>query len=298
MSSLPPPGMAMSSPPPPAERSTPPPWSMCGLQPATAHAQSAHAAIHPFIFPMCLDCTNENKTPSTRAMTLSKMYGEVRALRDRLRLGAEAVDAGDARRGAAAVGRRRALLEFLRAARLLVGADEPAAARPLAAEAAAALVAGLAAGAVGVAGIDGPEAARVAGVELLRRQVEGGMRRIGAGRRVEVDRGDPQLLRRDDVLPVVEARIGVIGARRRHVAVEAAAGEHDPRVAAGDDRVHRRLVVQLLVGAAGVRAVRRQIAGAVELVERVRRLRGEVDPEELALARLPREAELAVARDQ
>src|SRR5262245_31946546 len=99
-------------------------------------------------------------------------------LRDRRGLRAQAVDALNARRGAAAVGGGGALLELLRAHRLHVGAHEAAAARAGATEAAAALVARLAGDGVGVAGIDGPETARVARDQLLPRQVERGMRRI------------------------------------------------------------------------------------------------------------------------
>ena len=46
----------------------------------------------------------------------------------------------------------------------------------------AALVAGRAGRAVGLARVEHPEAARVAGEELLRGQVEGGVARVGAGR--------------------------------------------------------------------------------------------------------------------
>src|SRR5580692_9720950 len=110
-----------------------------------------------------------------------------RSLHDdgRLRKGARRVDAGDPHPGAAAVARLRALLVLVRARRHLRRAHEPSLARL--AVAAAALGAGHAALAVAAAGLDAPVAARVAGVELLGGEVERGVARVGARRRVEVD---------------------------------------------------------------------------------------------------------------
>src|SRR6185312_8783612 len=117
---------------------------------------------------------------------------------------AAAVDARQVQT-ATAVRARRALLEFLRAAARRRRAHEPAVLA--AAISTAALVAGLARVAVDLARIDDPVAARVAREELLRRQVERGVRRIAAGRPVEIDRGDPELLRRRRRADVVIARV-------------------------------------------------------------------------------------------
>src|SRR5580700_7056859 len=83
-------------------------------------------------------------------------------------------DALRAARGAAAVLRRRALLAFLGAPRGRHAGDDLPAVRAggLTAEAAAALVARQAASAVGLAGIERPEAAHVARRELLPLEVE------------------------------------------------------------------------------------------------------------------------------
>ena len=89
-------------------------------------------------------------------------------------------------------------------------------------------------GAVGLAGVEHPEAARVAGEDLLGREVERGVARVGAGRRVQVDRRDPELLdgRLRETGRVVVGRPALPAGRRELVAVEAAAGEDDPGVAA------------------------------------------------------------------
>src|SRR5437868_14249391 len=82
----------------------------------------------------------------------------------------------------AAVAVRGALLELLRAARRLVRAHELARA-VVTAIASAALFAGGAGAPVRVARIDGPEAAHVAGAQLLPRQIKRRVARIVVGRR-------------------------------------------------------------------------------------------------------------------
>src|SRR5580704_4857280 len=109
----------------------------------------------------------------------------------------------------------------------------------------ATLVAGGARDAVLLARIEHPEAARIAGEDLLRGQVKGRMARVGTGRRAEVDGGDPELLhgRLPKTLRVVVGRPAEPRRLGELIAVEAAAREDDPRVAAGGDGEHGRLVV-------------------------------------------------------
>src|SRR5262249_1892380 len=130
------------------------------------------------------------------------------ALRNR-RLRAAPVDAVVALRVAAAVAVGLALLQLAGAARLRAGADEPRVGLG-AAVAAPALVAADAADAVAVARIDRPERARVAGEQLLSRQIERRVARIRPRRRVEVDGGDPELLGRRRLADVVEARVAPV----------------------------------------------------------------------------------------
>src|SRR5690606_1049910 len=111
--------------------------------------------------------------------------------------------------GVAAVGGGVALLLGHRALRRRGRADQRIAlALPRGrAEAVAALIAALALLAVHAAGIEHPEAARIAGEQLLRRQVERGVARIGARRRGEIDRRHPKLLGGDVVDQVHPTRI-------------------------------------------------------------------------------------------
>src|SRR5579884_439908 len=116
-----------------------------------------------------------------------------------VRLGAHAAEATHAVVIAAAVRVDRALLVDPGARRRARRARQAAVGRL--AVSAAALDAGLAALIVRPAALERPEAARVAGVELLPGEVERRMARVGAGRRVQVDGGHPELLVGDLVAP-------------------------------------------------------------------------------------------------
>src|SRR5690606_1177243 len=117
----------------------------------------------------------------------------------------------------------------------------------LRAEAVATLIAGLARAAVGAAGVERPEAAGVAGEELLRRQVEGRMARVGAALGAELDGGHPQLLGGDVVDEIDAAGIATERRDGGDVAVQPPASEDDPGIAARSDRVDGGLVVEVLV---------------------------------------------------
>jgi PAS domain S-box-containing protein len=122
--------------------------------------------------------------------------------------------------------------------------------------AAAAVDAARAARAVRLARRQRCERADVAARELLARQVEGGMTRVGAGLRVDADGAHPELLARG---AVVRVDLGV--------AVVPAAREED--LAAGRHGAHGRVEVQVLV-APGIGEVARAVAvvavGGIELV--------------------------------
>src|SRR5262249_32514715 len=95
-------------------------------------------------------------------------------------------------------------------------------------------VSGVAARAVRLAGLEGPEAALVAGGRLVG-QVEGRVAGILAGAGARRDGRDPELL------PHGARRVGV------GIAVLADAGEHDPEIAPGRHLEREGLVVALLV---------------------------------------------------
>ncbi len=146
---------------------------------------------------------------------------------------AVAVDAGDADPsvGGAATG---ACARAHVAQRHAAGGLSPAYHAPATRTAitAAALVASLTRRTAGLARIDDPVASRVAGHELLAGEVERGMARVGARRRVQIDRRDPELLRRRRQSRIVVARVTQERILRRDVAVHPAAGEDHPRIAA------------------------------------------------------------------
>ncbi len=106
------------------------------------------------------------------------------------------------------------------------------------------------------AGSEHGERADVAAAELLARQVEGGVARVGAGRRVDVDRAHP-----DRLAAYVACTLRV------KVSVRAAAGEVRPEVAARRDRVDRRVEVQVVVVARRGQVVAARRVETTESVE-------------------------------
>src|SRR5207237_2207244 len=106
---------------------------------------------------------------------------------------ARVVDARRSGGGVAAVGGLVAVIAIHGASAGAL-ADETAVAAGAVAEAAAAFGAGGAALAVTLARVERPETAHVDRRLILPRPEERGMARVGAGRRREIDRGDPELL--------------------------------------------------------------------------------------------------------